>query len=248
MSFKSMNSKLSLAFLLLSFALGAAHAQSDATEEAVQRLVHSHDPSIFVATGALYLKQEAIRTARGNALSPTARAEVERIIDANVRGTTWFYAGLSAAVAPYLTAEEADEVATHFATDTGRLQRRAIELAVGEVLMNVYTFTDRIDYRVKDSSRELEALQEAVGPLRGTCACPTPRELNELTPVSEGGPLPGVEDLSDRPEAVKFASRGAGVKYMKVLMIQGIESMTNHFESVARQIRSVAAADNASRQ
>ena len=229
-----MSSKLSLGFLLLSFALGSAHAQSDAKEEAVQRLVHSHDPSIFVATGALYLKQEAIRTARGNALSPTARAEVERIIDANVRDTTWFYAGLSAAVAPYLTAEEADEVATHFATDTGRLQRRAIELAVGEVLMNVYTFTDRIDYRIKESSRELEALQEVVGP-------------NELTRVSQGNALPGVEDLSDRPEAVKFASRGAGIEYMKVLMIQGIESMTNHFESVAQQVRSVAAADSASR-
>jgi hypothetical protein len=234
MSFKSMSSKLSLGFLLLSFALGSAHAQSDAKEEAVQRLVHSHDPSIFVATGALYLKQEAIRTARGNALSPTARAEVERIIDANVRDPTWFYAGLSAAVAPYLTAEEADEVATHFATDTGRLQRRAIELAVGEVLMNVYTFTDRIDYRIKESSRELEALQEVVGP-------------NELTRVSQGNALPGVEDLSDRPEAVKFASRGAGIEYMKVLMIQGIESMTNHFESVAQQVRSVAAADSASR-
>jgi hypothetical protein len=137
-------------------------------------------------------------------------------------------------VSPYLTAEEADEVATHFATDTGRLQRRAIELAVGEVLMNVYTFTDRIDYRIKESSRELEALQEVVGP-------------NELTRVSQGNALPGVEDLSDRPEAVKFASRGAGIEYMKVLMIQGIESMTNHFESVARQVRSVAAADSASR-
>jgi hypothetical protein len=226
-------------FLVCWLSFGAADAQDLPKQEAVQRLVRSHDPSIFVATGALYLKQEAIRANGGKPLSPGVLAEVDRLIDANVRDPAWFYAGLSGAADRFLSAEEADEIATHFDTEGGQLQRRVIELAVGEVLMNVYTFTDRIDYRVKGSSRELQDLQSAVGPMRGTCACPTPRDIDNLKPVADGRAIQVAQDLSVYPGTVKFASGGAGVKYVKILMMQGIESMTAHFEAVAKQIREI---------
>ena len=234
-------------FPLCLLLFGAAHAQGDSKQEAVQRLVQSHDPSIFVATGALYLKQEAIRANGSKPLSAAAQVEVDRLIDANVRDPAWFYAGLSGAADRYLSAEEADEIATHFDTEGGQLQRRVIELAVGEVLMNVYTFTDRIDYRLKGSSRELQDLQYAVGPMRGTCACPTSRDIGNLQPVTDARAIQVAQDLSVYPGTVKFASGGAGVKYVKILMMQGIESMTTHFEVVAKQIRQVAAAQNTPR-
>src|SRR5262245_1830389 len=104
-------------FLLCLLSFSAAYAENDLKQEAVQRLARSHDPSIFVATGALYLKQEAIRAAGGKPLSPDVQAEVDRLIDVNVRNPGWFYAGLGDAADRFLSAEEADEIATHFATE-----------------------------------------------------------------------------------------------------------------------------------
>jgi hypothetical protein len=73
-----------LLLCLLSF--GPAQAQQgpqDPKEDAVQRVVRAHDPSIFVVTGALFFKQEAIRAAGGKPLSPAVQSEVERLIDTN---------------------------------------------------------------------------------------------------------------------------------------------------------------------
>lgn len=232
---------LSLVLGLCNVALAGTSAKSDTLEH----LVHAHDPSVFVTTGALYLKQEAIRAAGSKGLSTTASAEVDRIIDTNVRDPAWFYAGMTNAVGPTLSEEDAQAILAHFSTEVGRIQRRAIELSVGEVLTSIYTFTDRIDYRIKASAREMEDLQRAVGPMRGTCACPTPREREEMQRVSDGKPIVDARDLSNDPEAVKFAVGGAGARYMKILSSRGVAAMTDHFEAVARQVRSVAVKDAA---
>jgi hypothetical protein len=229
--------------LLLCCTYGVALAERPVGSETLQRLLHSHDPSVFVTTGALYLKQEAIRTAGRKGLSESAGAEVDRIIDAEVRDPAWFYAGMTYAVGPNLSEEDAEAIVTHFATDVGAIQRRAIELSVGEVLTSIYTFTDRIDYRIKGSSREMDDLQRAVGPMRGTCACPTPREREEMLRVADGKPIVDARDLSNDPDAVKFAVGGAGARYMKILSSRGVAAMTDHFEAVARQVRKVAVQD-----
>lgn len=209
---------LAMACLLLT---GTAQAQQDDLKaDAVQRVIGAHDPAIFVATGALYLKQEAIRAARGKPLSAETLAAVDRLIAASVRDTAWFLQGWGAAIDRHLSSEEADEIAAHFSTEGGRLQRRVIELAVGEVLMSNYTFTDRIDHRLAASGQELKDMQQVVHD----------RQFN------------GIQDFSRYPDAVKFASGGAGVKYMKMLMIQGVEAITVHFEAVASQVRAVVAA------
>lgn len=217
----------------------SAHAQSAQDSEAIQRLAHAHDPALFTATGALYLKQEAIRTNKGKPLPPELAAEVDRIIDAEVRNPDWFYLAMGHVAARMLTAEEADEIATHFATEGGQLQRRIVEQAVNEVLINVYTFTDRIDYRVAGSEREMRDLHAAAGPERGTCACPTPQEQDGLAAAGDVNSVKLSKDLSDYPGTLKFASSGAGVKYVKTLMMQGIGSMTDHFEEVAKRVREV---------
>ena len=59
------------------------------------------------------------------------------------------------------TAEEADEIATHFASEGGGEQRVVVELLlIGETVLANYTFTDRLDYRVKGAEREIAHLQE----------------------------------------------------------------------------------------
>lgn len=229
--------------LLLCCTYGVALADRTVDSQTLQQLLRSHDPSVFVTTGALYLKQEAIRTAGRKGLSESTSAEVDRIIDAEVRDPAWFYAGMTHAVGPNLSEEDAEAISAHFATDVGAIQRRAIELSVGEVLTSIYTFTDRIDYRIKGSSREMDDLQRAVGPMRGTCACPTPREREEMLRVSDGKPIVDARDLSNDPEAVKFAVGGAGARYMKILSSRGVAAMTDHFEAVARRVRKVAAED-----
>jgi hypothetical protein len=230
-----------LAFLCL-LTFGAAHAQEeDLKADAVRRVVQAHDPAIFVTTGALYLKQEAIRAAGGKPLTASVLAEVDRIIDAQVRDPKWLYAAWGAAISQHMSAEEADEIAVHFNTEVGQLQRHVMELAIGEVLMSTYTFTNKIDHRLAASARELEDVQRAVGTMRGTCNCPTQREVQDLERVANNRQPLSIRDLSSEPAAVKFAGGGVGVKYLKMLMIQGIGSVINHFESVAKQIREVVA-------
>ena len=222
---------------------GFAQATQSSKDEALQRVARAHDPAMFVATGALYLKQEALRANKGKALPPDLDAEVEGVIDARVRDPAWFRETLVAVMAPVLSAEEADEIATHFATQGGQYQRRTMDLAVGEILTNTYTFTDKIDYRLASlSKREMDDIHRAAGPMRGTCNCPTPKELEEMRRVANGRPIEGVQDLSANPDAVKFASSGVGVKYMKILSLQGIAAMNAYFDSVAKQIRELVGA------
>jgi len=235
-------SSISRSLLLLPLLMcGAAQAQQESKESAVQRVVHAHDPSIFVATGALYLKQTAIRAAGGKPLSPTLESDVDRIIDTNVRDPAWFYAGWSGVLEPLLSTQEANEIASHFTTEGGQLQRQVIEQAIAEVLMTTYTFTNRIDYHLAGSSREMQDLQRSVGPARGTCACLTQKELQDLQHATDSRQFTG-QDLSIYPNAVAFAAGGTGVKYVKILSMQGVGAINTHFELVANQIRRAVAA------
>ena len=235
----TMTSIYRLLFLLCLLSVGAAQAQQD-RHDAVQRLVQAHDPSIFIATGALYLKQVVIRAAGGKPLSPALASEVDHIIDTEVRDPAWFYAAWSGAIEPFLSAEEANEIIAHFGTEGGQLQRQVIEQSIGEVLLTTYTFTNRIVYQLAGSSREMQDLQRSVGPARGTCACFTQKELLDLQRTADSRQFSG-QDLSIYPNAVAFASGGTGVKYVKILSMQGVGSINSHFESVARHIQQVVA-------
>ena len=215
----------------------------DSKDEALARLAASHDPEIPIAIGRVVVKQaglKAIRTslaARRRGLGPdwnpaapewqAAEAQLANIVDgliaARLDDPTWFGEGLARAAAVTLNAEEADEIATHFASEGGREQRVTIELLLmGETVLANYTFTDRIDHRIQGSERELAHLQEiwwAREPFR-------------------------VRDLSRYPEVVRFAGKNPGIKYTKMLAIQGIEVITTRIDLTAAQaVKAVEAAD-----
>lgn len=215
---------------------------ADSKDESLARVAASHDPEIPIAIGRVVVKQAGLKTIRSTlaarrGLGPdwnpaalewqAAEAQLANLVDgliaARLDDPTWFGEGLARAAAATLNAEEADEIATHFASDGGREQRVAIDLLLmGETVLANYTFTDRIDHRIRGTERELAHLQEiwsAREPFR-------------------------VRDLSRYPEVVRFAGQNPGIKYTKMLAIQGIEVITTRIDLTAAQaVKAVQAAD-----
>ncbi len=215
-------------------ALCAADALKD---EAVARLAASHDPAIPIAIGRVYVKQAGLESARallaerGKAAGLNAgwgpgapewqAAEVpltgiiDGIIARQVDDPAWFREAWGREAARVLNAEEADEIATHFSSDGGRQQRAVIELLlVGETLIANYTFTDRIRYGVKGSEHEMEQLQSVWWVTDHT-------KIYDFTPY---------------PNAMRFATQDPGVKYSKMLAIQGIDALRQHYDAVVKEI------------
>ena len=221
-------------------AVASMPARADDTQlkrEAIARLAASHDPAIVIGVGRVYLKQAGLLKARallrergtaaglGREWGPeaqewrAAQAELIGMVDTTiarrVEDPAWFRAAWGAAAAQILSAEEADEIASHFATEGGRQQRAVLELLlVGETLIAYYTFTERIRYDVPGSEREMTMLQK-------TWWVEDHRRVYDFTPY---------------PNALRFASQDPGVKYAKMLAIQGIDAVNRHYDAVAADI------------
>ena len=206
-------------------------------EEAIARLVASHDPAIPIAIGRVYVKQAGLQSARallaergkaaglGADWGPQAlewqgaEAQLTRVIDdviaRSVDDPAWFRVAWGQEAARFLNAEEADEIATHFSSEGGRQQRAVIELLlIGETMIANYTFTDRIRYGVKGSEREMEQLQHAWW-------VTDHKKIYDFTPY---------------PNALHFATQDPGVKYCKMLAIQGIDALNRHYEAVVKEM------------
>jgi len=209
-------------------------------QDAVSRLIDSHDVSLPVNIGRVYVKQAALTAARDllyekgkaagldskvwNLNHPEWQAAEHKLTDGldgliqrRVAGGVWVQEGWSEQVSILMNGEEADEVAVHFQTEGGQLQRRVIEWFVGELIMQTYTFTDRLKYGVPGSEQEMEDLRKVTYEARSH--------------------FPPIYDLTQYPDAVKFASRGAGVEYFKMMVMQGVHSVHLHLESVANEAR-----------
>jgi hypothetical protein len=222
----------------------AAAATDELKQEAIARLAASHDPAIPVAIGRLYVKQAGLLAAkrlldeRGTAegLGPqwspqapewqAAEAELVRVIDGviarGIEDPAWLRAVLADTSARVLDAEEADFIAQHFATKGGAEQRQVIEmLIVGETLMAYYTFTDRLQYNMRGSEREVTALQ---------------------TVWWEREPF-ALKDFTSYPDAMRFAGADPGVKYCRMLAIQGIEAINAHYAAVVGETAAALRAD-----
>jgi hypothetical protein len=87
-------------------------------------------------------------------------------------------------------------------------------LLVGETLVAYYTFTERIRYDVPGSEREMTMLQKSWW-------VEDHRRVYDFTPY---------------PNAMRFASQDPGVKYAKMLAIQGIDAINRHYEAVAAEL------------
>jgi len=226
-----------LALLLMPVAARAAD-EPPLKDQAIARLAASHDPAIFIAVGRVYVKQAGLLEARAllassgreAGLGPDwirtaaqwqqVEAELTAIIDEviaqRIEDPAWFRAAWGAAAAQRLSAEEADEIASHFASEGGAQQRAVLELLlVGETLLARYTFTDRIRYDVPGAENEMRKLQDTWW-------------VNDHRRVY---------DFTSYPNAMRFASQDPGVKYSKMLAIQGIDVINRHFDGVADAVR-----------
>lgn len=139
---------------------------------------------------------------------------IDDVIVTRLEQGAWMQEGWARVAAAVLNGEEADEIATHFATEGGREQRIVVELLiVGETVLANYTFTDRLDYRVQGTGAEIGRLQEiwwAREPFR-------------------------VREFDKYPGAIRFAGENPGVKYTKALAIQGIEVITVRIDAAAAE-------------
>ena len=214
-------------------------------EDAVIRLAASHDPGFALAIGRIVVKQAGLKAARAvlaeegraagldaaqwNARTPEWQdaerllaQRVETVVRDRIEDPAWFRQAIAAVATRLLNAEEADELARHFTLPGGREQRIALEVdIIGELLLANYTFTNRIEPDVKGTERELAALQTlwwAHEPFR-------------------------VRDFTPYPEAMRFVSQDPGIKYTKMLSIQGIEAMSAHVDrSAAEAVEAVRSA------
>jgi hypothetical protein len=228
-----------LAAVLLVFA-GAVSAADDPAlkRDAIERLAASHDPAIVIGVGRVYIKQLGLTRAReiiaeqgaaaglGRAWNDrvpewqeaerSLTAVVDDLIARRVEDASWLRAAWGREADRVLNAEEADEIATHFATEGGALQRSVIELLlVGETLVANYTMTERIRYGVPGAEREMQQLQQAWW-------VSDHRRVYDFTPY---------------PNALRFASQDPGLKYSRMLAMQGIDAVNRHLAAVAAEVR-----------
>jgi hypothetical protein len=230
-----------VAALLAQAALAANEQDEEALKrDAVNRLVDSLDVSLPVNIGRVYVKQASLKAARDllyekgraaglnsqtwNIDNPDWReaegrlvAGTDELIQRRVASGMWVQEAWTEEVSRTLDGEEADEVAVHFRTEGGQFQRRVIEWFVGELTLQTYTFTDRLKYGVPGSEQEMEDLRVA-------------------TAAARAG-FPPIYDLTKYPDAVKFASRGPGVEYFKMMVMQGVHAVHVHLEAVANEAR-----------
>jgi hypothetical protein len=221
-------------FALLT-AIGPAAADA-LKDDAIARLAASHEPDIPLAVGRLAVKQAGLGAARAvlarrgrdarlgagwNAAAPEwqdAEAHFSRIIDGvierRIEDPDWLNAIWADQAAGVLNAEEADEIATHFATPIGREQRVVVEVKiVGELLLSNYTFTDRISDRVPGSEREFSRMQAIWA---------------EREPFR-------ARNFDGDAGAARFGSRNPGVKYVRMLAIQGVHAILAHIDAVCAE-------------
>ena len=142
---------------------------------------------------------------------------VDELIQRKVARGAWVQEAWSELIAQTLNAEEADEIAVHFRSEGGQLQRQVIEWFVGELTLQTYTFTDRLKYGVPGSEQEMKDLQ--------------------VVTYERKGRFPPIYDLTAYPDAVRFASVDPGVKYFKMMVMQGVHAVHVHLEQVADEAR-----------
>ena len=243
-----LRAQLALAGILCAAFAGLAPADEQAeqerhTREAIDRVVESHDTTLILGGGKLMIKQAAIRSARkllrdwGKQAGlggewwddapqyRAAKAELLRIADDTIArryaSGVWLKEAWSDYTTKALNGEEADVIANHFQTEGGRKVRMLMDWYLGEMVLFNYTFTDRFEYELKDSERELRALQQ---------------EAQKRLPVED------IEFTSRYPESFQFLACSGenrycpGVKYWKMLIYPLMGEITRYIDSVSADI------------
>lgn len=239
--------KFAIGFAIAIFSVQAALAVAaddpspdELKRDAVSRVVETHDVALPVYIGRVYVKQAALATARDLLAERGKAAGLDRktwnmetpqwqaaerelmqgtgeLIARKVASGYWVQEAWSEEVSNALNGEEADEIAVHFRTEGGELQRRVIEWFVGELTLQTYTFTDRLKYGVPGSEQEMRDLQIA-----------TSEAKSHFAPIY---------DLTKYDGTMRFAQSQAGIKYFRMMALQGVGIVHAHLEQVADEAR-----------
>ncbi|MEQ1880198.1 MAG: hypothetical protein ABL878_04425 [Burkholderiales bacterium] len=242
--------RLALFGLLVAVLLGKpASAQTEAEEarrndnEAVARVVNSHDTALILKGAELMVKQQAVRAAHKllvkwgheENLGPkwwetrpewkAAKAELvktaDKILAERLVEETWIRKTWTEYTAHEFDGEQASVIADHFETEGGIKQRRLMEWYLGEMVLFYYTFTDRFDYEVRETQDQLHALQ---------------KEALKRVPTED------VTFASRNSKAFAFIACSPdgpycpGLQYWKMLAIPMLGAIFRHLEDTTRAI------------
>lgn len=224
-------------FLAPAWAIEESDEAARYTAEAIDRVVESHDPSLIMGAGRLFIRQAAIRSARGllaqwggeagldgrwSADAPEWQAaeqallrSAEQITVEHFENPDWIRSAWRSYSRELLSGEEADRIAVHFTTAGGQRQRQLMDWFLGEFVLFIYTYTDRIQYNLPGSEEQLRQLQ---------------RLARQRIPVED------VEFASRFPETLNFIGRDPGLKYWNMLATPLLGEIVRHIDGVARSI------------
>ena len=234
-----------LALLTLALWPGAQAGAAEPADkqDAVARVVDSHDTQLLLGGGKLMVKQAAVRSARkllgqwGREAGlggewwddapeyRAAKAELLGLADAMLAeryaSGAWLRETWTEYTAREFDGEEADTLASQFSTEGGQKLRMLMDWYLGEMVLFNYTFTDRFEYELKDSEAELRALQQAAQKR-------IPREDIEFT--------------SRYPDAFRFVACSPdsrycpSIKYWKMLIYPLMGEIFRHLDGLSAEI------------
>lgn len=219
--------------------------------DAVSRVAKAHDETLIIGAARLITKQLSLRLARNlltdwgkaEGLGPDWKEDVAEWAAAEallVRETadrpmallaqdTWVKGIRETYVSASFAGEEADTIATHFASEGGKAQVAMMDWFMGEMTLFNYTYTGRFKYDLKGAEAELKALQKAA-------QARIPEKDNEL------------QFSTKHREAFQFVACSPesrycpGVKYSKLIAIPLQGAIIRHIDEVGAQIQAAMVA------
>jgi hypothetical protein len=249
----------SMALALLPVAVNAADKAAEESDrrDAAQRVAKAHDEALIVGAARLITKQLSLNLAREllagwgkeSALGKTWKegvpewTEAEALLMAEtttqpmalLAADTWVKDIRAEYVANTFAGEDADTIATHFATEGGKAQLAMMDWFMGEMTLFNYTYTGRFKYDLKGAETELKELQRAAQPR-------IPGKDNEL------------EFSTKHREAFQFVACSpesrycVGPRYSRLLAIPLQGAIIRHIDSVGAGIKAAMEARRAAVQ
>lgn len=224
--------------------LGSDAEKIKLKESAVKAVVSSHDQTLIVRGGELMVRQQVVKAAKKYVVTWGRergfgkewwedKIEFQQAADHLISigddvllnkfsSGDWLTDIWTEYMVNNFTGEQASSIAEHFKTEGGAIQRRLMEWYLGETTLFYYTFTDRWDYRLEETRKELEALQKEA----------RKRMPDEMVTWKAG-----------EKEAYTFIACSpdndfcVGPKYWKMLAIPMMGAVFRYMEDITREIK-----------
>jgi hypothetical protein len=233
-------------FLLLPVSVVAQEEESSEkwAPLAVKEVVESHDQTLILKGGDLMVRQQIVKAAKlfvlrwgrerglGDAWWED-KQEYQQAVDELLRigdqimlekfeSGAWLTNIWTEYTAKNFTGEQASAIAEHFKTEYGMVQRRLMEWYLGETTLFYYTFTDRWDYRLEETRKQLEALQ---------------KEARTRVPNDKLSWKAGEKEAYTFIACSPDSEYCPGVKYWKMLAIPMMGAVFRYMEDITREIK-----------